>query len=113
MNPLAAQQFDDLLPELAQANAVARQLRMCVQHAKDVALGRIGIHAEQKIRRRQMEEAQRMRLHDLRQVHDAAQLLGRLGNAYRQDRVAGLGRSDQVADTGQMPQMRAISDGIS
>ena len=35
------------------------------QHAEDVALRRVGIHAEQQIGRRQMKEAERVGLHDL------------------------------------------------
>ena len=56
VNPLAAEHFDDLLADLAQANAVAGQLRMRLGHAEDVALRRVGIHAEQQIGRRKVEE---------------------------------------------------------
>ena len=45
-----------------------------------------------------MEEAQRVRLHDLSQVHDSAQFLGGFGNCDRHDHVAGLSRGDEVAD---------------
>ena len=44
-----------------------------------------------------MEEAQRMRLHHLRQVQHAAQLRGGVRNPHRHDGLAGLGRGDQVA----------------
>src|SRR6185369_2672061 len=48
--------------------------------------------------RTQMEEAQRVRLHKLCQVHDPAQLLRCFRDPHCQQRVAGFRRSDQVAD---------------
>src|SRR5262249_7772621 len=45
-----------------------------------------------------MEEAECMRLNDLRQVHQPAQLLRRRGNADGDNLVPGSCRSDQVAD---------------
>src|ERR1017187_4304308 len=44
-----------------------------------------------------MEEAQRVRLNELRQVQDAPQVGSRRRNPRGQDAVAGLGRRDQVA----------------
>src|SRR5579883_1536599 len=45
-----------------------------------------------------MEEAQGVRLHDLREIHNATQLFGGFGNTHCQDRVASFGRGDQVRD---------------
>ena len=44
--------------------------------ADDVALGDVGVEAEQQVGRGQMEEMQRVRLQDLAVVHQAADLLG-------------------------------------
>ena len=77
MNALSAQPFDDLLAKLAQADAIQRQLGILLGHAEDIALRRVGIHAEQQIGRGKMEQAQRVRLRDLRQSKDAAQLVRR------------------------------------
>ena len=71
---------------------------MALHHAEDVARGGVGIHAEEQVGRRQIEEAEGVRLHDLRQVEDAAQARGVGRNAHGQDGVAGLGGGDQVAD---------------
>jgi hypothetical protein len=45
-----------------------------------------------------VEEAQRVRLDDLRQVHQPPQRLGRRRDGHGQDLVARLGRGQQVAD---------------
>ena len=97
VDALAGQPLDDLLAELPQPDAVARELRVGRDHAEDVARGRVGVHAEQQVGRGQVEEAQRVRLHDLREVEDAAQVGRRLRDAHGQDGVARLGRGDQVA----------------
>ena len=68
MDALLGQALDHLLAELAQRNAVLGERRVVLDHADDVAPGRIGIEAEQQIRRREMEEAQRVRLGDLAAV---------------------------------------------
>jgi hypothetical protein len=53
--------FDDLLSELAQADAGAGQvLASTADQAEHVALGGSRVHAQQKVRRAQMEEAQRV-----------------------------------------------------
>ena len=98
MDALAAEPLDDALAELAQADAVAGELGVLLRNAEDVAGGRIGVHAEQQVGRREMEQAQSVRLDDLRQFENAAQLVGGRRNSYRQQRVAGLGGGDQVAD---------------
>ena len=98
MDALPGQSLDHLLAELAQRDAVLGQLRMVLDDADDVAPRRIGIEAEQQVGRREMEEAQRMRLDDLAAMHDLAQLRRGRRNAHAHDRVAGLGRGEQVAD---------------
>ena len=87
-----------LLAELAQADAVERELGILLGNSKNVAGGRIGVHAEQQVGRRKVKQAQGVGLGDLRQPEDAAQLVGGGRNLDRQQRVAGLGRGDQVAD---------------
>ena len=46
MHPLAAEPLDDLLPELAHADAVAGNLGIAPQQAKDVASSRVGVEAQ-------------------------------------------------------------------
>ena len=98
VDALAPDRLDHLLAEAAQPDPVAGQLRVGPQHPEQVPAGRLGVEAEQQIRRGQVEEAEGVGLHDLGQVQDPAQVgpgRGRLGG---QDLVAGLGRGDQVAD---------------
>ncbi len=64
-------------PELAQLDAGARQLGIGLDHTDDVAGGGIGVHAQQQVGRGEIEEAEGMRLHELRAVHDLAQQLAR------------------------------------
>ena len=47
VDALAAQQFDDLLPNRPQPDAVSRHFRMLRQHAEEIAPGRLGIHTQQ------------------------------------------------------------------
>ena len=96
MNALVAEQFDDALPKAAQSHAGAAQFRLGRGHAQNIAQLGIGLHAQQQIGRGEIEEAQRVRLHHLRQVQHAAQLRGGVRNAHRHDGFAGLGRGNQV-----------------
>ena len=48
---LAAQGFDDGLPDLAQPDAVPGQGRVLPHHAEDVAIGHVGVPAEQQVGR--------------------------------------------------------------
>ena len=98
MDALSPEALDDLLTKLPQADAVERQLGILFRDAEDVALCRIGVHAEQQVGRGKMKQAERMRLRDLREPEDAAQLVGRGRDPHRQQRIAGLGRRDQMAD---------------
>ena len=97
MNPLSAQCFQHPLAKLPQLDAVTRHGRMLAHDSQNVALFRIGVHAQQKVRRGKVEEAERVGLNDLRQVHDAAQHFRRLRNTHGHDVIAGLARSQQVA----------------
>src|SRR3954447_2186218 len=45
-----------------------------------------------------MEETQRVRLHDLGEVHDTTEFLGGHGDADGEDGVAGFGGCDEMAD---------------
>ena len=99
-------------PNLRSAMPVARHLGMLFDQAEDVAVGRVGIEAQQQVGRRQMEEAERVRLHELRAVDQFAQL------APGRRRRTAMMASQALAEasrwlTGQMPQMRAVMDGIS
>ena len=98
MDALVAEQFDDALAEAAQADAGAAQLRLGGRHAENVAHLGIGLHAQKQVGRGEIEEAQRVRLHHLRQIQHAPQLRGGMRNAHRHDGFAGLGRGDQVRD---------------
>ena len=66
--------------------------------AEDVAVFRIGIHAEEQIRRGKIEEAERVRLDDLREIQDAAQFRGGGRNTHGEQGVARLGGGEQMAD---------------
>ena len=112
MNALSAQRFQHPLAELAQLDAVARHLRMLAHHAHDVAFFRIGVHAEQKVRRGKMEEAESVGLNIC-----ARFMMRRSFSAVSGMRTAMMSSQALLEAsrwlTGQMPQMRAISAGIS
>ena len=80
----------------ADAMPARAEFRLGRRHAEDVPLCRVRFHAQQQVRRRQMEEAQRVRLHHLREIQHAPQLRGGMRNAHRHDGFAGLRRSQQV-----------------
>ena len=98
MDLLAAERFDDALADLAQPDAVLRQLGILTHDAEDVARDRVGVPAQQQIGRGQMEEGQRMRLGELRQIHDPPQLLAGRRDGHREQMVAGLIGRQQMAD---------------
>ena len=97
MDLAASQPFDQVLAELAQADAAAGQLRVGGNQAEDVALGGIAIPAQQEIGAAQMKKRQRMGLGDLGQVQQPPQLLRHRRDRDRQDPIAGLGGGQQVA----------------
>lgn len=98
MDPLAAQPFDDLLAELADPYPVAGKLGVCPGKADDIAVRRVRLGAEQEIRGGEVEEAEGVRLDDLRQVEHLAQVDPGGWRHDGEDLVACLRRCDQVAD---------------
>ncbi len=98
MDLLAPQQLDDLLAELAEPNAPPRELGLGGDQAEDVPPGRVAVHAQEQVGAAQVEERQRVRLDDLAQVHEPAELVGGRRDGHREDLVARLGRGQQVAD---------------
>ena len=74
---------------------------------------RVGIHAQQQVGRREVEETQRVRLHELRAVDQLAQLAARSGGM-RTAMIASHAFDDASRWLiGQMPQMRDVIPGIS
>ncbi len=98
MDALGAEQLDDVLAEAAQSDAGQAQVGPCGGDAEDVARRGVGLHAQQQIRRGEMEEAQGVRLDHLGHIQQAAQLRGGMRNADRHDGFAGLGGGQQVRD---------------
>ena len=98
MDTLLGQAFDHQQAELAQLDAGARQLGIGFDETGHIASGGIVVHAEKQVGRREIEEAERVRLHDLRAVDDLAQPLRGGRNTHRHDGLAGLGRGQLVAD---------------
>ena len=99
VHPLAGRDADHLLAELAQHHALARGLGVGHRDADDVALRDVGVEAEQQVGRGQVEEVQRVALHDLAVVHQAADAVGRLGHRPAADHaVQRLGRGQVVRD---------------
>ncbi len=93
-----ASSLDRLLTEPAQRDAVPGDFRVVLDHAEQIPPRRIGIEPQQQIGRRQMKEAQRVRLDDLTAMHDFPQLHCGRRDRHAHDRLARLGRGDQVAD---------------
>ena len=79
-------------------DAFADDAGMVTSEGDHVAPRRIGVHAEKQIWCRQMEEAQGVGLDDLGEVHHPPEVLCGVRDGHRHDRVAGLGRRQQVAD---------------
>ena len=97
VNAFAAYQLDDALPELAQADAAAGEIEVVFDQAEEIPLLGRGIHAQQQVGRREMEEAQRVGLQQLGVVHQAALQHGRARHLHSQERVAGLATGQHVA----------------
>jgi len=68
----AAQQLDDRLPVLPQADAGPGHLRIPRNDAEEVALGGGRVEAQQQVGRGQVEEREGVGLHELRQVEEPA-----------------------------------------
>ncbi len=98
MHTFVAEQFDDALAETAEADAGAAQLRLGCGKPKNIAQLGVGLHAQQQVGRGQIEEAERVRLHHLRQVQHAPQLRRGVRNAHRHDGLASLGGGQEMGD---------------
>jgi hypothetical protein len=99
VHPLARGDADHLLAELAQHHALARGLGVGHGHTHDVALRDVGTEAEQQVGRGQVEEVQRVALHDLAVMHQAADAVGRFGHRPAADHaVQRFGRGQVVRD---------------
>ena len=98
MDPSSGQSFDHLLAELAQPDAVAGKLGISGGNTEKIAGFRRMVHAEQQVRGGKVEKAERMRLDELAEVEDAAQLCSGFRDGDRQQLVAGLGRGERMAD---------------
>ena len=99
VNAFAGDVGDDLLPELAGHDSLHGEIGESRGDPDDVALGDLALKAQQEIGRGEMEEMQRVGLHDLPIVQQAAQLLRRRRQRPEaSDEVHRLGRREQVAD---------------
>jgi hypothetical protein len=97
VDPLPPERLDDLLPETAQGDPVAGEFGGGLGHGKEIPAVGVGVEAEQQVGRREVEEAEGVRLHDLRQIDHPAQLDRHRGDRHGHDLVTRLGRGDQVA----------------
>ena len=97
MNSFPSQSLDNLLSKLTQQNAIPSERRILFQHSEYIALRRVGIHTQQQVGRRQVKEAQRMRLHYLRHAEQPTQFVGRRRNSHGHQSIARLGRCDEMA----------------
>ena len=99
VNALADDVADDFLAPLARHHAALGEIREGRRDADDVALADLAVETEQQIGRSEMEEVQRVRLHDLPIMQQAAQLLGGRGQrAVAGDQVHRLAGGDVMAD---------------
>jgi len=94
MDFFAAEDLDYFLAELAEPDAGAGQFLVRGDEAENVALRRRRVPTHQKVRRAQMEEAQCVALHELAEVHQAAQFVGGGRDVDGHDGVAGLRRGE-------------------
>ena len=99
MDALARGDADHLLSELAQQDALARDVRDTRRGRRRCCASRpVAVEAEEQIGRREVEEVQRVRLQDLPVVHQPAHLLGRRRELRRaDDEVERLGGGEVVA----------------
>jgi hypothetical protein len=98
MNAPAAQGFHDLLAELAEPDAVTRDVGVGGGQSHEAPLRRIGVVAEQQVRGGQVEERQGVGLDDLAEVHEAPEPHGGFRDLDREEGVAGLGGGQEMAD---------------
>ena len=99
MHALSGRQANDLLPVLAQKDAVARELGVRAQQADDAPPERVALEAKEKVGRREVVKVKRVRLEDLAVVHEPPDALGgRWGGAHAHDPVHRLRGGEVVAD---------------
>ena len=97
VHALARREADHLLPELAQQDALACDVRVRGGDADDVAPRCIAVKAEKQVGRGQVKKVQCMRLHHLPVVHQAAHgLSGVRYGRHAQRHVDGLAGSQMV-----------------
>ena len=112
MNTFLGKARNHFLPEFAQGDTVAGNVRILFQDSQDVAFRRVRIKSEQQVWRRQMEEAERMDCTNWPQCKSSRSSAAVSG-------MRTLMMASQAFDdasrwlTGQIPQMRAVIDGIS
>ena len=92
----AAEQFKNLLAELAQPDARAGQIGVGGHQAKEVAASRFALPAQQKIGTAEVKKGEGVGLADLGQIEQPPQFLGRRWNGEAQQLVARFRRSQQV-----------------
>jgi len=112
VDPLLREALDDLLPELPQRDAVAQRVRVLLEEAGHVALRRVVVHP------RRRSGAERWKKESACDCTNWAQW----SSSRSFDAASGI-RTAMMASqafteasrwlTGQMPQMRAVMDGIS
>ena len=99
VNALSRDVADHFLPELARHDAALGEIGESRGDSDNVALGDLALEAEQQVRRGEMKEVQRVRLHDLAVVQQAAELLRRRRERPEaRNEVHRLGGGDEVAD---------------
>ena len=98
MNPLAADKFDDLLADFPQPYPVSGDLRIDLDQAHDVSFGRIGVHAQQQIRRGQIEETEGMGLDECAAVEQSPEYQGGFRGMNAEDGIAGLTGGQRMTD---------------
>ncbi len=98
VDALPGDPLDDLLAEPAQGDAVTDDVRPLLEEAHDVPARRVRIHAQEQVGRREVEEREGVRLHDLGAMEQLAKLRGGRRDTHGHDGVAGLRRGEEVAD---------------
>ena len=122
MHLLAAQGLDDLLAELPHPDAHDREFGEVLRESRDVPYGRIGVEPEEKIRAREVEERQRVRLYELRHVHEFPQFVRGGRNRDAENRVArlrgcevmahGADAADSRRDDGHFTEVPSFGEGL-
>ena len=94
---LARSDADHLLAKFAQQDAFFGDVGMRLRHTHNVALRHLGVKPKQQVRRRQVKKVQRVRLHELPVMHQAAHGIGAGAHGGRpDDAVKGFGCGQMV-----------------